>query len=328
MNRLAIIFVLLFLVAASPAAIQSQSTVDSARALFDQGRYSEARSLLRSEIARTPNNPELYFWLGHCEFELYNNDAAINNAEHAVQLAPGNSAYHYFLGTVYGYKAEFANFFSALGLALKTEHEFTKAADLDPHNLPAQRDLISYCIQAPGFAAGGEEKAQDRIAKLKQIDPLQSHLALLELYADKKKWGDAIEEANAVLALKPKDADPYLEIVEYYQNRDEAAEMRGVLAVIPRSGTPDPHINYFRAVADVIAGDHPDEAEALLKAYLAKQPPPQREDHASLSMTHTWLGRLYEKLGRRPAAIAEYHIAIKLNPHEKAAHEALARIGS
>jgi tetratricopeptide (TPR) repeat protein len=328
MKRLGIIVVMLLLGATTPAVNQPQTTVDSARALFDQGRYIEASSLLHAEIAKSPNNPELYYWLGHCQFELYQNDAAITSAERAVQLAPNNSAYHYFLGTVSGYKAEFANFFSALSLAMKTEHEFTKATEFDPRNLPAQRDLISYCIQAPGFAGGGEEKAEERIATLKAIDPVQAHLALLELYENKKKWGAAIQEANDVLAAKPKDADPYLEIVEYYQNRGEAAEMRGVLAAIPHSAAPDAHINFYRGVADIIAGDHPDEAEALLKAYIAKQPPPQREDHSSLSLAHIWLGRLYEKIGRRPDAIAEYRIAVKANPHDKLAHEALARLGS
>jgi tetratricopeptide (TPR) repeat protein len=152
-------------------------------------------------------------------------------------------------------------------------------------------------------------------------------LALLELYQNKKKWGEAIDQANAVLAAKPKDLRPYLEVAEYYQDREEAAEMRGVLAAIPRTVAADPHVNFYRAVANIIAGEHPDEAETMLKTYLSKQPPPQREDHVPFSLAHVWLGRLYEKLGRRPAAIAEYHIALKLNPHEKTAHEALARDG-
>lgn len=327
MKKLGIIFGVLFLAAVFPAASGAQSAAESAKALFDQGRFTEAAALLRSEISKTPNDAELYFWLGHCEFELYNNDAAVNDAERAVQLAPKVSKYHYFLGTTYGYKAEYSNWFSGLAYARKTQHEFTKAIELDPHNMDAQRDLISYCIQAPGIAGGGDDRAEELIAKLKEIDPLEAHLALLEYSENKKRWGEAIQEANAVLAAKPKDVGPYLEVVEYYKNRGEAAEMRGVLAAIPRTALRDPHIGYYRGVANIIAGDRPDEAETLLKTYLLRQPPPQREDHAPFSLVHSWLGRLYENLGRRPAAIAEYHIALKLNPHEKAAREGLSQIG-
>src|SRR5580700_2047115 len=118
MKKLLAIIGVLFLAAQIHAASRAQSPVESAKALFNQGRYADARSILRAEISKSPKDPDLYFWLGHCEFELYDNDGAISNAERAVQLAPNNSAYHYFLAVSYGRKAEFANFFTAFGLAL------------------------------------------------------------------------------------------------------------------------------------------------------------------------------------------------------------------
>lgn len=329
MKRSGIIIGVLLLTAVNSAANRrQQSSIESAKTLFDQGHYTEARDLLRAQIPKSPNDPDIYYWLGRCEFELFNNDAAITDAERAVQLDSGNSGYHYFLGTTYGRKAEFANLFSGLSLARKTEHEFVKAVELDSGNMLAQRDLISYCIQAPSIAGGGEEKAEEQITKLNEINPLQAHLALMELYEDKKKWGQASDEANAALAAKPVDVEPYLEVVEYYEDREEVAQMRGALAAIPRSLASDPHVNFYRGVAGVIAGDHPEEAETLIKTYLAKEPQPRREDRTPLSTAHTWLGRLYEKTGRRQAAAAEYRIAVKLDPHDKAAHEGLKRVGS
>jgi len=310
-----------------PVSSKPQSSIDSAITLFNQAHYAEARNLLRAEIYRTPNNPALYYWLGKCDFELFDNDAAITNAERAVQLQPNNSQYHYFLGTTYGHKAESANPFTGLSLARKAEHEFTRAVELDPHDMDAQRDLISYCIDAPGFAGGGLDRAEDRIAKLDQIDPLQAHLARLELYANRKKWGEAIQEANSVIAAKPKDAPPYLEVVEYYKDREQAAEMRGALAAIPRAINADPHVDYYRGVADILAEDRPDEAETFIKTYLSNWPPPRREDHAPLAEAHFWLGRLAEQRGRRQDAIAEYRMAIKLDSHNKSAHDALRRMG-
>jgi tetratricopeptide (TPR) repeat protein len=327
-KRAAIAGVFFTLAIFAPAFCKAQSQIDSARTFFQQGRYSDARNVLRGEILKSPNNADLFYWLGKSDFELYDNDGAISNAERAVQLAYSNSEFHYFLGTTYGYKSQYANPFTALSLARKTEHEFAKAVELDPHNMHAQRDLISYCIQAPSFAGGGEEKAQEHITKLMALDPVQGHLAQLELYSDKKKWGEATQEADAVMAAKPKDASPYLELIEYYKDRSEAAKMRGVLAEVPASAKADPHVNFYRAVADVIANDHLDEAKSLIAAYLAKTPAPQREDHAPLAEAHVWLGRIAEQEGRRQDAITEYKIAIKLDSHDKLAHEALRKLGA
>ena len=323
-----IIAALLFVSMLSCASnVWAQTSVEAARKLFDQGRYTEAEDVLRVEAGKTPQRAILFYWLGRCAFELHDNDQAVNNAERAVDLDPKVAAYHHFLARAYGHKAERANWFSGLALAKKASHEFLAAVEIDPQNVSFQRDLISYYIRAPGIAGGGEDKAEAQIAQLSAVDPVQAHLAKLELYEDKKKWGLAEEESKTVLASKPKNAGPYLELAEYYEAHEDSTGMRNALASIPQSASADSRVHFYRGVADILAGDRLQEAETSLKTYLANLPQ-RREDHASRSASHRWLGKLYEKLGRRDSAASEYRMAIELDPNDKIAHDGLRRTGS
>jgi tetratricopeptide (TPR) repeat protein len=307
--------------------LRAQTPLDAARTLFDQGHYAEAQALLRTETAKTPQRAILFYWLGRCDYELHDNDKAVNNAERAVELEPKVASYHHFLARAYGHKAEFSNWFSGLSLARKASHEFLVAVQIDPNNVRFERDLISFYIRAPGIAGGGEEKAEAQIAQLSAIDAVQGHLAKMELFEEKKKWNLAAEEAKTVLAAKPKDVGPYLEIAEYYESHEDPTGIRNTLAAIPQNAPADSRVHFYSGVADILAGDRLQDAETSLKSYLSNLPQ-RREDHASRSASHRWLGRLYEKLGRRDSAATEYRMAIQLDPNDKAAHEGLRRTGS
>jgi tetratricopeptide (TPR) repeat protein len=302
-----------------------QSAVDSAKKLFDAGQFKEGEALLRAEISKTPTDPALHYWLGKCAFELYDDDLAYSSAEKAVELDPKNADYHYFLGTASGYKAEHSNWFSGLSLARKAQHEFLTAVELNPNNVDAQRDLISYYIAAPGIAGGGDEKAQAQITELDVAHPVPARLARMELYENRKKFTEASNEARGVVSVRPRLVKSYLEVAEYFQNREDAASIRAALNAIPRGLPPDPRVDYYVAVANVIAGENIPDAMKTFNAFLLRQPPPRREDHVTLGDVHSWLGRAYEKIGQRAAAISECHAALKLEPKNRYAHDCLKR---
>jgi tetratricopeptide (TPR) repeat protein len=310
------------------AGICAQSAADSAKQLYDAGKFTEAKALLKAEISRNSQDPALYYWLGKSAFELYDDDLAFSSAQHAVELEPKNAEYHYFLGTTAGYKADHSNWFSGLSLARKAQHEFLTAVELNPNKTDAQRDLISYYIAAPGIAGGGDDKAQAQITQLDAVHPVQARLARMELFENRKKWFEAANEAKAVLAAKPKLVKPYLEVVEYFQNREDPTAMRNALAAIPRDASTDPHVDFYRAVANVIAGENLPDAEKELMGFLDRKPPPLREDHVTLGDLHSWLGRLYDKLGQRSSALEQCRAALKLEPKSHYAHDCLRRLGS
>ncbi len=305
---------------------RAQTSVEEARNPFDQGHYAEAEKILRAEIAKTPHDAVLYYWLGRCAYEMHDSDQSVSNAERAVELDPKVAGYHNFLARAYGHKAEHSNWFTGLSLARKASHEFQEAVRIEPNNVRYERDLISYYIRAPGIAGGGDDKAEAQIAKLTAIDPVQGHLAKLDYYEDKKKWNLADDECKAVIAAKPKEIGPYLDLAEYYESHEDATGIRNVLAAIPQSAPADSRVLFYRAVADILAGDHLQEAETTLRSYMNNLPQ-RREDHASSSASHRWLGQLYEKLGKRDSAVSEYRLAIQLDPNDKASHDGLRRAG-
>jgi tetratricopeptide (TPR) repeat protein len=310
------------------SGMPQQSVVDSAKELFNAGKFKDAEVLLRAEISKSPGDAALYYWLGKCAFELYDDDLAYSSADKAVDLDLKNPDYHYFLGTASGYKAEHSNWFSGLSLARKAQHEFYEAVQLNPNNVEAQRDLISYYIAAPGIAGGGDDKAEAQITVLDVSHPVPARLARMELFENRKKWTEAANEARGVISVRPRLVKSYLDVAEYFMNREDVTSMRAALAAIPRGLPPDPHTDYYVAVANILAGENLPDAQKAINAYLAKQPPPRREDHVTLGDAHSWLGRAYEKLGQRNEGIAECRAALKLEPKNKSAHECLRRVDS
>jgi tetratricopeptide (TPR) repeat protein len=308
--------------------IPAQSAVDSAKKLFEAGQFKEAETLLRGEIGKNSSDPALHYWLGKCAFELYDDDLAYTSAQRAVDLDPKNADYHYFLGTASGYKAEHSNWFSGLSLAKKTQHEFLMAVQLNPNNVEAQRDLISYYIAAPVIAGGGEDKAEAQITELDVAHPVPARLARMELFVNRKKWTEAANEAKGVIAVRPRLVKSYLEVAEYFLNREDLTNMRAALAAIPRGLPADPHVDYYVAVGNVLAGENLPDAQKALSAYLLRQPPPRREDHVTLGDAHSWLGRAYEKLGQHTAALAECRAALKIEAKNRYAHDCLKRVDS
>lgn len=308
------------------AGIFAQSAVDSAKKLFDAGQFKDCEALLRAEISKNPGEAALHYWLGKCAFELYDDDLAYSSADKAVDLDLKNADYHYFLGTTSGYKAEHSNWFSGLSLARKAQREFQLAVEMNPSNVDSQRDLISYYIAAPGIAGGGDDKAQAQITELDVAHPVPARLARMELYENRKKFTEAANEAKGVIAVRPRLVKSYLEVAEFFENREDPNSIRAAITAIPRGLPADYHVDYYVAVANILAGENIPDATKSLNAYLVRQPPPRREDHVTLGNVHSWLGRAYEKLGQRSSATSECRAALKLEPKNRYAHDCLHRI--
>lgn len=309
-----------------PAAFSAGSNgpLESARRQFDAGQYEQAAAMLRAAIEKYPQDAALYHWLARCHFELRNYDQAIAHAKRSVALDPQNSEYHLLLGRAYGRKAEQAGWFSGFSLARKTRHEFEEAVRLDPRNFPAQRDLIEFYLRAPGIVGGGEDKARQQIEALAAVDAVEGHMARGVYWVDRKKPDQAEEEYRQVLAAKPRRVDPYLAAADFYVKRSDASHLEEVIEAAKRMDPSDRRLGYYCGVVRVLAGNHLDEAEQYLKAYLATVP--LRSDFPPHADAHEWLGRLYEHEGKCQAAAEEYREALELDPRSKSAREAARRV--
>ena len=292
--------------------------------LYNGGLYRQAAEALNAAIQRDPQESSLQYWLGRCFYELRDYNRAISSFERAIVLEPERSDYLDWLGKSYGRKAEETNRFSAfssISLAHKTHREFETAVRLDAHNLEAQRDLIRYLVTAPGIVGGSEGAALQRIHALAAVDSTEATLAQAELFASRKKFGEANQEYQKVLDWKPDRIGVYFEIAEYYRDRGDAARMSAAIEAGAPLAPSDHRLDYYRGIALILGNGDPAEAERELRRYLDAVP--DNANVPSHSTVHEWLGRLYERKEQWDRAVQEYQAALIMDPRNKQVSEAL-----
>jgi len=301
-----------------------QDTVTEAQRDYNAGRYHRAVDTLTEAIASSPDDASLHFLLGQCYYQLREFTRAVTSFERSVQLVPGKSEYHDWLGKAYGRRAEQAMFLSALGWARKTHKEFEVAVHLNPSNFEAHRDLIRFEMYAPGIVGGGDDRALKHIEDLEKINALQGQLARGEFLSAKKRFGEADTVFAKILDSNTDGIGVAFEVADYYRDRQNTAKMDEAIAAAERIDADDRRLKFYRGILLIMKGENLTEAKSLLKAYLATVP--DNSDLPAHSSALEWLGKLCEAQRRFSEAAAEYRASLALDPHNKAVEEALKRV--
>ena len=302
---------------------QSDPAPDVER-LYNAGLYEQAAKVLNAGLKSDPNNAAMQDTLGRCFYQLGDYNRAIASLERAVMLDPNRSDSHDWLGKAYGRKAEQSNPFSALSLAGKAHREFSEAVRLNPSNLPAQRDLISYLLNSPSIVGGGQERADEAIRALAAVDPTEGALAHAQAEFVRRRLEAADGEYGKLLEAPHRRIGVYFEIAEYYRDRGNAAMMQ---KAVDHAATLDPYdlrLNYYRGVAMVIGHQDPAAAERDLKAYLDAVP--ANTELPPRASARQFLGRLYEQEHKLDSAAEQYQAALALDPRNKSLREDLKRV--
>ncbi len=288
---------------------------------FDLGAYSAAVATLQGIVARNKSDAGAYYLLARCYYELHDYNAAIAQAEQAIKIEPQNSVYHMWLARAYGSKADKER---SLFTARKVKTEFEAAVRLNPVNLQARRDLMEFYLQAPWIIGGSKDLAMAQVNAIAAQNQVEGHLARAEYWRDAKKLDLAEAEYGWVMELKPKIVDPYLEIAGFYSHQNNAPKMKAAIDAAANVNPSDPQLAYYRGVAGVIAATNLGEAEQYLKSFLASTP--DRSDWPSHAAAREWIGKLYERTGRRMEAAEQYRAALQLDPDRKDAKASLQRL--
>lgn len=295
--------------------------LEAVQAQFDAGKYAEIATTLRAALPQDPQNGGLAFWLARSYFELSDFDDAVVYAERAVKLQPADSEYHQWLGRAYAFKARRVHSFL---LARKGREEFIEAVRLNSRNILARGDLMNFYLEAPWIVGGSKEKAWQEAETIAALDKVEGHLARAAYWRSVHQPDRAEAEYHRVLDLKPQRIEPYLEVADFDEEREDAQRMKEVVAAASGVSPGDRRLIYYRGVACVLAGARLLEAEHFLKSYLATVPP--RSDFPSHASAREWLGRLYEGWGKTPQAAEQYRLALQLDPDRSVARERLRRI--
>ena len=250
--------------------------------------------------------------------------AAVPLLEKCVAAEPGNSKFHQWLGRALGLQAAQNGILSGALSVRRVKAELEKAIELDALNLEARQDLAIMYRAAPGFLGGSNAKAAEQVRFIRQHDPaLASQLDGDFLFAD-KKWEAALAAYQESARLHPR---PMIQvrISLVYQNKEDWTQ---AFAALDRALALDPNFPfalYQVGRTAALSGLQLDRGEKCLRTYIAM---PVREDleNPSLAAAHFRLGNILEKKGDRSVARSEYETALAIDPKQKLAREALAKL--
>jgi len=292
-----------------------------ARGEFERGDYRAAMTTLSSAIDANARDAQLWHWRSRCYLELRDYARAVADGERAITERPGDSEYRRWLGHAYGGAAEEKRSFS---MAREVRAGFEEAVRLDPSNIAARRDLMEFYVEAPWIVGGDKRKALEQVGAIAGIDAVAGHLARAAFSIRANRLDAANAEYQQVLKAQPDRIEPYLEVADFYESRNDAGRFASVIEQSARVAPSDVRLTYYRGVAFVLANGNLTEAERVLRVYLATAP--RRSDWPSHADAHTWLGRVHERRGELSAALDEYQSALVLEPESKYAREALRRL--
>jgi len=261
--------------------------VDTARAAFDRGNYSGAVKTLNSALSEAPQDPALHYWALRSYYELRDFENAVTHGETAVKLDPQNAEYTRWLGRAYGAKAEESRSFF---LARKVKQAFEAAVHLAPTSIAARRDLMQYLVEAPWIVGGDKGKAREQVDAISKMDPVQGHLARGAFFAADKEWKRAEGEYEAALDQGPQLIDSYMEVAEFFTDRQDAQALDRAIAAAKRIDSRDPRLEYYTAVNLILRRNDLPTAEKLLRSYVANVP--ERSDYPSHKSAQEWLSRI------------------------------------
>ncbi len=310
--------------AMAAASVKQEAGLDAGRRAYEASDYAKAIQALQLAAANEPQNGDVQLLLVKSYLELQEHDPAIKSAEKAVAIDPQNSIYHEWLGRAYGEKAGHASWFSAISFAKKTRKEFETAVQLDGMNYSARQALIEFDCSAPGIVGGGEEKALPQIKQLAEMDAAEGHYATGNCRRQKKDFAVADDEFGKALESNPRSAELIYDIGDYAAKRGQPERLLAVADMGERLADGDPRGKFYRGVALVLKKENSEDAERLLREYAKKAP--MRSGYPRPAVAHVWLGRLFENQNRIEDAAKEFEAALKLDPKNKMAQEALKRL--
>jgi len=272
------------------AAILYAGPADKPPSQFEAGNYPEAISSLTADLARSPQNSSLHYWLGRSYYELHDYDHAVEHAEEAVRLDPQNSEYNRWLGRAYGAKADRDRSFS---LARKVKQAFETAVRLAPRSIEARRDLMQYCAEAPWIVGGDKQKAWQQVQAIAALDPIQGQLAHAAYLATDKQLKEAAALYLSIIGQHPQRIEAYTEAAAYFSARNDTSNLDKALQAAADVNLKDPRLLYFGAVSRILRHTDVGVAEQVLRDYIDKVP--EKSDYPSHQSAREWLHRIDSK---------------------------------
>ena len=292
-----------------------------ARQQFDQRNYDAAKVEFTALAKTSPNDVTIRLYLGRIAIQQNDADEAVKQLERCGEIDDRNAECHAYLGDALGVAAQHASKFRQPFLAKRIKKEFEHAVELDPGCIEGRFGLVQFYMYAPGIMGGSAEKAVEQATELEKRNKLRGALAFATLANHDKKTPEAIAAYNRAIAAAPDSTVGYYSLVNVYSRDKQWSE---AFATVDRLIARVPaERNALLAITRLAAlsGEQMARGEDAARKWLAN--PPADATTATISSAHARLGGLYEKMGRKDQARAEFEQALKINPRNEEAKKGL-----
>ncbi|MBI2212158.1 MAG: DUF4386 family protein [Acidobacteria bacterium] len=251
-------------------------------------------------------------------------ESAVKLLEKAVAENPKSALRHYWLGRAYGATAGNANAFRMMSLARNARDAFERSVNEDPNFVDARMALVEFYLMAPGVMGGSVDKAREQAMEIRKRDALEGHRAFAKIAAKSDDTGSARTELLAAIRENPGSPKPRyfygVHLMVDEKNYGAAAEQFNAALGVDAGFLPA----YFQiGHVAALSGTNLAAGEEALRRYLTARP---ADDDPPLHRAHYWLGKIFEKAGRKGEARAQYEAALRLRPGDKSVKEALKRV--
>ncbi|MDR3719048.1 MAG: tetratricopeptide repeat protein [Bryobacteraceae bacterium] len=263
--KLSLTIALPLLLAVLAPQLLAQPSIADARRLYDQTDYHGALNLLQK---MPPQNGAVRELSGRCRYFLGDYKAAIDDLEKAVQLEPRSSDHSMWLGRAWGRRAENSVFFMAVKYASETRKDFEKAVELNPGNLEAVSDLLSFYLDAPGFLGGGVEPATKLTELIRKADPVEYQCALAQISIHRKDYDAAERQFRKAVEMAPRRVNRLVDLAKFLSVRGKLRESDAVFDQAAAIDANDKRLLYGRAEAYIKGKRNLSAARKYLEAYL------------------------------------------------------------
>lgn len=291
--------------------------------MFEQHRFRSAEGFFLEELKSHPQNVEALVYLGRIAFEENDLPKAIEFFEKAAAAAPQDSSTFHWLGRAYGVRARDLGPPRGMGPARAAKHALEKAVSLDPNNLEARVDLVTFYKEAPGIVGGSKRAALSQAEEIERRDPYLGALVQGDLDLAEKRFGEAERHYRAATQLQPTRPEAFFRLgVAYQQHGQYPDAFSAFHRTLQLDPTQRSALFQLGKTSD-LSNQRLDEGEQALKSYLECRP---FYIMPKLSWAHRRLGNIYLKEGHPEAARQEYLAALKLDPNDKEARSALHQL--
>lgn len=271
------------------AATPTTADFDAALSLFNARRYPEAREAFEKIIAIEAKNAAAHYYLGRT-IAARNDTPALEEAvialAKAIELDPNNATY---LGIFGGTLLQLAGRTTSISAATKGRDAMEKALTIDPDYLMAREGLFQFYLRAP-WPLGSSSKAAAQLAEIRKRDPDLATILGVVSKTNAKEFNAAFKLCEDVLHKQP---DNYTAL--YHFGRTAS-----------------------------ISGKQLERGLECLQRCLRFEPPTP----ASPTHSHAWqrIGNIQEQLKRPAEARTAYETALELDPSNRQASDALAKL--